>query len=103
MTSGDPMQLPGVYELTGVVSHIGDICPSGFLPLTCGNVRHDDLATVYRDHPTFRRLRSPDAFGGKCGQCPFNRVCGGSRSRTHALTGDAFASDPTCVYRPAAV
>ncbi|MBN8524134.1 MAG: radical SAM protein [Planctomycetes bacterium] len=94
----------GVNDGNGFVfvSHIGDICPSGFLPLACGNVRHDDLATVYRDHQTFRRLRTPDKLSGKCGRCPFNRVCGGSRSRTHALTGDAFASDPTCVYQPAA-
>lgn len=28
------------------VSHLGDICPSGFLPLRAGNVRTDDLATV---------------------------------------------------------
>jgi radical SAM protein with 4Fe4S-binding SPASM domain len=95
----------GVNDGNGFVfiSHIGDICPSGFLPLVCGNVRHDDLATVYRDHPTFRRLRTPDELSGKCGRCPFNRVCGGSRSRTHALTGDAFESDPTCVYQPAGV
>ena len=94
----------GVNDGNGFVfiSHTGDICPSGFLPLVCGNVRQDDLATVYRDHPTFRRLRLPDELTGKCGRCPFNRGCGGSRSRTHALTGDAFGSDPTCVYQPAA-
>jgi len=84
------------------VDHEGVICPSGFLPLPCGNVRTDDLATVYRTHPTFTSLREPERFAGKCGRCPFQRICGGSRSRTYAMTGDACGSDPTCVYTPPA-
>jgi radical SAM protein with 4Fe4S-binding SPASM domain len=92
----------GVNDGNGFVfvSATGDICPSGFLPLVCGNIRTGSLAEVYRRHPTFVRLREPDGFGGKCGACPYRRLCGGSRSRTHALTGDAFAADPTCCYRP---
>jgi MoaA/NifB/PqqE/SkfB family radical SAM enzyme len=27
-------------------------------------------------------------------------VCGGSRARAYALTGDALASDPLCAYVP---
>lgn len=101
---------PGSVRAAGVndgngfvfIGHTGTISPSGFLPLDCGNVRARPLAEVYRDHPAFRRLRSPESFAGKCGRCPFQRLCGGSRSRTHALTGDPFASDPTCVYQPPA-
>lgn len=85
------------------VSHTGDLCPSGFLPLVAGNVRTHDLATVYRHHDLFTRLRQPQTFSGKCGVCEFNDRCGGSRSRTYGLTGDPFASDPTCVYQPKAV
>jgi AdoMet-dependent heme synthase len=84
------------------VGHTGDICPSGFLPLTAGNVRTHDLATVYRHHELFVRLRRPATFSGKCGVCEFNDRCGGSRSRTYGLTGDPFASDPTCLYQPKA-
>lgn len=92
----------GVNDGNGFVfiSHSGDICPSGFLPEVCGNIRVDRLSDIYRSHPSFVRLRNPASFAGKCGRCEFNTVCGGSRSRTHALTGDAFASDPTCVYQP---
>ena len=36
----------------------------------------------------------------KCGACPFGRVCGGSRARAYAMTGDALASDPSCAYVP---
>lgn len=82
------------------ISHIGQICPSGFLPLVCGNVRRDALATVYRTHPLFTALRDPDRLGGKCGACEFRHLCGGSRSRAYALTGDPLAADPTCAYQP---
>lgn len=95
----------GVNDGNGFVfiSHTGDICPSGFLPLVGGNIRNRRLAEVYRTDPTFVRLRQPATFDGKCGRCQYQVLCGGSRSRTHALTGDAFASDPTCVYQPPAV
>jgi len=83
------------------ISHTGQVCPSGFLPLVCGNVRQTPLATIYRDNPQFRALRDPDRLGGKCGQCEFRRLCGGSRSRSYGLTGDPLAADPTCAYIPA--
>lgn len=92
----------GVNDGNGFVfvSHTGEICPSGFLPLVRGNVRTHRLAEVYRDDTIFRRLRDPDRFTGKCGICEFNRICGGSRSRTYNLTGDPFGSDPTCLWQP---
>ena len=82
------------------ISHTGEIYPSGFLPMPAGNVRRDSLVNVYRQSPLFRRLRGPDSFEGKCGVCEFRNLCGGSRSRAFALTGDAFGSDPRCVYEP---
>jgi radical SAM protein len=82
------------------VSHRGEIFPSGFLPLAAGNVRRDRIESVYRDAPVFRQLRSPEQFKGICGECEFNKVCGGSRSRAYALTGDYMASDPWCAYQP---
>src|SRR5581483_8023031 len=82
------------------VSHVGDVCPSGFLPISAGNVRDTSLVELYRQHPLFLSLRSPDLLHGKCGRCPFRAVCGGSRARAWALTGDALASDPTCLYEP---
>ncbi len=85
------------------ISHTGEIQPSGFLPLTAGNVRTDDLATVYRTHPMFTRLRDDDALGGKCGKCEYRRVCGGSRARAYGTTGDMFAAEPLCNYIPAAL
>lgn len=85
------------------VSHLGDIYPSGFLPLHCGNVRKDSLVEIYRNSKVFRGLHSPDLFRGKCGECEFRHLCGGSRARAFAYTGSELESDPFCPYQPAPV
>ncbi len=83
------------------VSNLGDIYPSGFLPLRCGNVRTGSLVDVYRNSDIFRALHSPDQFHGKCGACEYSHICGGSRARAFAYTGDALGTDPFCPYEPA--
>jgi radical SAM protein len=82
------------------VDHLGNICPSGFLPVRCGNVRSEQLAHVYRANDVFHRLRNSNALTGKCGKCRFRAMCGGSRARSFASTGALMASDPLCVYEP---
>lgn len=83
------------------VSHTGDVCPSGFLPESAGNVREASLVDLYRNAPLFRSLRDPDGFRGKCGVCEYRKLCGGSRARAWAVTGDPLDSDPYCPYVPA--
>jgi radical SAM protein len=92
----------GVNDGNGFVfiSHNGDIYPSGFLPVVTGNVRQNHLVEVYRSSPVFQQLRNPDGFKGKCGYCEFRYVCGGSRARAYALTGDYLESEPFCIYHP---
>gem|GEM_PF-48931 len=81
----------------------GDICPSGFLPLVAGNVRQDDVLEVYRRHPIFLQMRDPGALRGpRCGRCEYRAVCGGSRSRAYAITGDPLGDDPLCAHVPGA-
>jgi radical SAM protein len=82
------------------VSHTGEIFPSGFLPVTGGNVLRDSLVEVYRSHPMFLDLRNPEKREGKCGLCEYQHLCGGSRSRAFALAGDYLAEDPRCIYQP---
>ncbi len=84
------------------ISHVGDIYPAGFLPLAAGNVRQDDPVQVYRDAPLFRALHDAHQLKGKCGDCEYRVICGGSRARAFAHTGDPLQSDPLCVYQPAA-
>jgi radical SAM protein len=94
----------GVGDGKGVmfVSHTGEIYPAGFLPLPCGRFPADSVIATYRDHPTFRALRDPDHFKGKCGICQYRAVCGGSRARAYAVTGDPLETEPDCVYVPIA-
>ncbi len=82
------------------VSHTGEIYPSGFLPVSGGNVRVDSLVDVYQNSSLFRILREPTAREGKCGYCEYHKICGGSRARAYALTGNYLEADPRCCYQP---
>ena len=92
----------GIRDGNGIffISSTGDIYPSGFLPLKIGNVRVNNLAHIYRDAPEFQALRSPDQFKGKCGRCEYRAICGGSRARAFAYTGNLLEGDPLCPYQP---
>jgi MoaA/NifB/PqqE/SkfB family radical SAM enzyme len=91
----------GVRDGNGVMfaSHSGDICPSGFLELRLGTVRRENVVDVYRNPRLFLELRQPDRFSGRCGGCTsgLRRL-----ARAYAATGDPFAEDPLCTYRPSA-
>lgn len=92
----------GIRDGHGIlfVSNTGDIYPAGFLPLSAGNIRSSPIAEVYRNAPLFHSLHSPTQFKGKCGRCEYRAVCGGSRARAFAYTGDPLESDPLCPYEP---
>lgn len=83
------------------ISHIGEFQPSGFMPLVCGRYPEVSPVEAYQNHPTFRSLREPDGFGGKCGLCEYRHVCGGSRARAYTVTGDPLGPEPDCAYIPA--
>ena len=82
------------------ISHTGEVFPSGFLPKSGGNIRQQALATIYRESPVFLNLRDTSMLEGKCGVCEFKEICGGSRSRAFALTGNPQAEEPCCSYVP---
>lgn len=101
---GDRLQRAplGVNDGKGVIfiSHTGQIFPSGFMPIECGRFPDQSVVQVYRDHPLLGQLRNPDGFQGKCGRCEYRRLCGGSRARAYAVTGNPLASEPDCIYVP---
>jgi radical SAM protein len=82
------------------ISHIGEIEPSGFLPVSAGNVRTHDVVDVYRNSALFRDLRDYSKLKGKCGICDYRDVCGGQRGRAYGVTGDYMQTDPACFYEP---
>ena len=99
---GVAFRTAGVSDGKGFVfvSHTGEIFPSGFLPVSGGNVLTNPLTDVYRNSGLFKQLRDTTLREGKCGICEYQKVCGGSRSRAYALTGDYLAEDPRCTYQP---
>lgn len=108
-TNGDStVKADGIGRRSGVragdgfafVSHKGIVYPSGFLPASAGSVRESSIVDIYRNADLFERLRDEDRLRGKCGHCGFRNICGGSRSRAYAYTGDPMASDPLCPYVP---
>lgn len=96
-------QTKGTRDGRGIlfVGHDGELLPSGFLPLPLGNVREDGIVEVYREHPLLLRIRAAE-FAGRCGRCPYRELCGGSRARAYAATGDPLGEDPGCAFEPPA-
>jgi radical SAM protein with 4Fe4S-binding SPASM domain len=92
----------GVNDAKGFVfvSHTGEIYPSGFLPVSAGNVKKNSLVDVYRNSTLFTRLRDYSNLKGKCGACEYKAICGGSRARAFAVYGDMMAPEPFCVHVP---
>jgi radical SAM protein len=94
--------IKGVNDGNGFlfISHLGQVMPSGFLPIDCGNVREYDVVDLYRNHPVFKDLRNYEKLKGKCGVCDYKDVCGGQRGRAYGVTGDYMETDPACEYEP---
>jgi radical SAM protein len=82
------------------ISHVGNVYPSGFLPIHAGNIRETPLSEIYRNAPIFKSLRDTSKLEGKCGACEYKEICGGSRARAYAVTGDPLAQEPCCIYQP---
>lgn len=78
----------------------GEVYPAGFLPLRLGNVRQQSISRIYRDHPVLRDIRAA-RFTGRCGRCGYAQLCGGSRARAFAASGDPLGEDPACPFVPA--
>ncbi len=92
----------GVNDGKGIlfVGHTGEIYPSGFMPIECGRFPEQHIVDVYQNSELLTALRSPDRLEGKCGDCEFRQICGGSRARAYAVTGNPHAQEPDCIYEP---
>jgi AdoMet-dependent heme synthase len=104
---GEPIHRPAAQSLStrdgsGIlfIAHDGDVYPAGFLPVALSNVRERPLVDLYRTHRLLRAIRDAK-FSGRCGVCPYQQLCGGSRSRAFASSGDPLGEDPACAYLPA--
>jgi len=99
--------IPGVMPVnqgraTVFISHAGEVYPGACMPVSAGNVRFQKLGDIYRTAEIFTALRDVSKLTGKCGQCNFKEICGGSRARALSMLGDMFTEDVSCIYRPGA-
>lgn len=82
------------------ISHDGEVYPSGFLPLSLGNVKDGNLKSIYTTHPLLVGMRNPANLKGRCGACEHKVICSGSRSRAYAEFQDPYQEDSACPYVP---
>jgi MoaA/NifB/PqqE/SkfB family radical SAM enzyme len=78
------------------VGTTGDVTPSRALPLIAGNVRRQRLDGIWSVSGLYPRLRDRERLVGRCGDCLWRELCGGSRARAWHAEGDYFAADPAC-------
>lgn len=74
----------------------GEVRPSRWLPLNAGRAGVTPLSVLYRGSRLFLRLRRSALLQGRCGLCAWRHLCGGSRARAYAMTGNCLAADPLC-------
>ena len=100
-----PFQAVGLNDGKGImfVGHTGEIYPSGFMPIKCGKYPLQNVVEIYQESPLFQGLRDANRLEGRCRQCEYRTICGGSRARSYALTGNPFAEEPDCAYLPPAM
>lgn len=85
------------------VSRFGRVQGCGYLPVTAGHLREENLDEIWNVSPLFSRLREPANLDGKCGACEFKADCMGCRARAFSATGDPFAEEPNCAWQPASL
>ncbi len=80
-----------------IVGPQGEVQPCAYLKLPLGNVKERPFQELWQSSPILQTLRQ-EAYGGQCGECSYNTVCGGCRARAaYYHAGDYMASDPLCI------
>lgn len=82
------------------ISHLGEVFPCGYLPVSAGNLRRQAFHDVWESAGIFQQLRDSDTLEGKCGRCEFKKVCLGCRARAYGVTHNYLAEEPFCIYEP---
>ena len=82
------------------ISHVGDVYGCGFLPISAGSIRQQNLQQIYQHAPLFVELRNHELLKGKCGACNYKVKCGGCRARAFSTCKDYLEEEPYCIYKP---
>lgn len=75
----------------------GDILPCRRLSVKIGNLKKDNLLTVYENNILLKKLRDFETQSKKCPDCFYKISCnGGLKCLSHAVLGDINNKDPNC-------
>ncbi len=83
-----------------LIDNNGDVYPCSYFPVSAGNVKTTPFQEIWENSRLFAELRDDSLYKGRCGQCEYQKICGGCRARAYAVTGDYLDEEPFCHYVP---
>lgn len=88
-----------------VISPTGLVFPCPFLhDFVAGDLRRETMDQIWNNSKVLTSFRqiNREVLKGKCKKCPYLPLyCrGGCRAAAYAVTGDIYAEDPFCWYKP---
>lgn len=99
LDTGDSVYRCSAGDSLITVDEFGHIMPCRRMPILCGDIFTNTLASVYEDHPVFRDLRKP-LIPEECAACPHSVFCGGgARCQSYATYGTYRQADPACFLK----
>ncbi|MDM8558622.1 radical SAM protein [Candidatus Parabeggiatoa sp. HSG14] len=79
------------------ITPTGGITACPYIPVEIGNIRQHPFWEIWDNE--FKELRTP-TLKGNCGDCEYQKLCGGCRARPLAAGGDLMDTDKLCTYKP---
>ncbi len=90
-------------QLICMINVDGDVLPCSYFPLAAGNLHQQSFREIWENSQLLLDMRNFSRYADNCGACEYINVCGGCRARAYAMTGDYFAGEPFCDYRPLSI
>ncbi len=81
---------------TLTINASGIFLPCRRLPIQIGDAKMDTFFKVWFSSEFLIKMRDREKYVKQCGTCSKANECGGCRAIAYALSGDAFAPDPSC-------
>ncbi len=79
------------------ITHNGNVTACPYVDDSAGNIRESKFSQIWSQAEDFKRLREPK-LEGRCGQCEFQKLCGGCRARPLLEGNGLMGGDNFCTY-----
>lgn len=87
-------------QTIALVDAFGEVQPCSYFAQSAGNCLKTPLSKLWYSAPLLLRMRAFNDYKGRCGACPYIKVCGGCRARAGVLLDNDMDEDPMCRYIP---